>query len=143
MQQQESLNEASLSETSLRDVRPKRPLTAWFNVRGHKIGSWAFALNRITGIGLALYLIIHLVVLSTLLQGEAAWDDFIKMAKSPPFLVLDVILITGLVFHGLNGVRVALVGTGIAAEKQRSLFWALMAIGVVVTVVAAVLVFVA
>lgn len=142
-QAQESLNKASLSDTSLSDVRPKRPLTAWFDVRGHKTGSWAFALNRLTGIGLALYLIIHLVVLSTLLRGEAAWDDFVAMAKTPPFLILDVVLIIGLVFHGLNGVRVALVGTGIAAQRQRSLFWVLMAIGVVVTIAAAILVFVA
>lgn len=131
------------TQESLNDVRPKRPLSAWFDVRGHKIGSWAFALNRLTGIGLAAYLIIHLVVLSTLLQGEAAWDDFVTLAKSPFFLFLDVILIVGLVFHGLNGVRVALVGTGVAADKQRPLFWILMAIGVVITVVAAVLVFAA
>jgi len=133
----------SLKEGSLNDVRPKRPLSAWFDVRGHKTGSWAFALNRLTGIGLALYLFIHLAVLSTLLQGEAAWDDFIAMAKTPFFLALDVILLIGLVFHGLNGVRVALVGTGVAAEKHRGLFWALMVIGLVVTITAAVLVFVA
>jgi succinate dehydrogenase / fumarate reductase cytochrome b subunit len=120
-----------------------RPLSAWFDVRGHKIGSWAFALNRLTGIGLAAYLFVHLVVLTTLLRGEAAWDDFVALAKTPPFLLLDVVLIVGLVFHGLNGVRVALVGTGIAADKQRGLFWALMAISIVVAVVAAVLVFVA
>ncbi|MFN2224533.1 MAG: succinate dehydrogenase, cytochrome b556 subunit [Chloroflexota bacterium] len=131
------------AQESLNDVRPKRPLSAWFDVRGHKTGSWAFALNRLTGLGLALYLFIHLVVLSTLLRGEAAWDDFVKMAKTPAFLLLDVVLIVGLVFHGLNGVRVALVGTGIAAEKQRSLFWILMTIGIVVTIAAAVLVFVA
>ena len=131
------------AQESSNDVRPKRPLSAWFDVRGHKTGSWAFALNRLTGLGLALYLFIHLVVLSTLLRGEAAWDDFVKMAKTPAFLLLDVVLIVGLVFHGLNGVRVALVGTGIAAEKQRSLFWILMTIGIVVTIAAAVLVFVA
>lgn len=135
--------QASLNETSLNDVRPKRPLRAWFDVRGRKVGSWAFALNRLTGIGLVAYLIIHLVVLSILLQGEAAWNNFITTAKTLPFLALDVILIVGLVFHGLNGVRVALVGTGVAAENQRSLFWILMAIGVVVTIFAAVLVFVA
>ena len=131
------------AQESLEDVRPKRPLRAWFDVRGHKVGSWAFALNRLTGIGLALYLFIHLVVLSTLLRGEAAWDNFVAMAKTPPFLILDVILIVGLVFHGLNGIRVTLVGTGVATENQRGLFWILMAIGVVVTVVAAVMVFLA
>lgn len=124
-------------------ARPKRPLMAWFDVRSRRTGSWAFALNRLTGIGLSVYLIIHLIVLSTLLRGEAAWNDFVAIAKTPPFLVLDVILLIGLVFHGLNGVRVALVGTGIAADKQRSLFWVLMAIGVIAAVVGGVMIFLA
>jgi succinate dehydrogenase / fumarate reductase cytochrome b subunit len=131
------------AQESLNEVRPKRPLAAWFDVRGHRTGSWAFALNRLTGLGLTLYLFIHLAVLTTLLQGEAAWDDFISLAKSPFFLLLDVVLIVGLMFHGLNGLRLALVGTGIAAGKQRGLFWTLMAIGALVTIAAAVMVFVA
>ena len=124
-------------------IRPKRPLKSWFDVRGRKTGSWAFALNRLTGIGLSLYLFIHLIVLTTLLQGEEAWNDFVAIAKTPPFLVLDVLLIIGLVFHGLNGIRVAMVGTGIAADKQRSLFWILMIIGALIAIVGSVLVFVA
>ena len=124
------------------DIRPKRPLKSWFDVRGRRAGSWAFALNRLTGIGLSLYLFLHLIVLSTLLRGEAAWNDFVTLAKTPPFLMLDVILIIGLVFHGLNGVRVALVGTGIAADNQRSLFWALMIVGALIAIVGGLFVFV-
>src|SRR5438552_1322174 len=38
----------------------------WFDVRHRKLGMWAYALNRISGIGLVVYLYLHLVVLSTL-----------------------------------------------------------------------------
>ncbi len=124
-------------------IRPKRPLRSWFDLRGRKTGSWAFALNRLTGIGLSLYLFIHLIVLTTLLQGEQAWNDFVAIAKTPPFLMLDVLLIIGLLFHGLNGLRLALVGSGIAAGKQRSLFWILMIIGALIAIVGGVLVFAA
>lgn len=124
-------------------ARPKRPLLAWFDVRKHRLGSWAFALNRLTGLGLTLYLFLHLGILSLLLQGESAWDDFVALAKSPLFLTLDVILLFGIVFHGLNGIRVGLVGMGIATDKQRLLFWILMAVGLVLFGVAAILVFVA
>jgi succinate dehydrogenase / fumarate reductase cytochrome b subunit len=124
-------------------IRPKRPLKSWFDVRGRKTGSWAFALNRLTGIGLALYLFIHLIVLTTLLQGEEAWNDFVTLAKTPLFLALDVVLIIGLVFHGLNGLRLALVGSGIAAGKQRGLFWTLMIIGTLIVIVAGLLIFAA
>lgn len=127
--------------TTQDQVRPKRPLLAWFDVRKRKVGSWAFALNRLTGIGLTVYLFLHLAVLSTLLQGEAGWNQFLAIAKSPWFLMLDVVLIFGILFHGLNGVRVALVGMGIAARSHRQLFWLLMLIGAVLLVVSAWMVF--
>jgi succinate dehydrogenase / fumarate reductase cytochrome b subunit len=126
---------------SVDTVRPKRPLRAWFDVRSHRMGSWAFALNRLTGLGLTLYLFIHLIVLSILLQGEAGWNQFLEIVKSPFFLTLDVILIIGILFHGLNGIRVGLVGMGIGARNHRSLFWVLMVIGLVLLAVSAWMVF--
>jgi succinate dehydrogenase / fumarate reductase cytochrome b subunit len=118
-------------------------LRAWFDVRRRHVGTWAFALNRLTGLGLTLYLFLHLVVLSLLLQGEAGWDDFLNLARQPFFLALDVLLIFGILFHGLNGLRVALVGMGIGVRNHRTLFWVLTAIGFVMLVVSAWLVFTA
>jgi succinate dehydrogenase / fumarate reductase cytochrome b subunit len=122
-------------------VRPKRPLSSWFDVRRRRVGSWAFALNRLTGLGLTLYLFLHLGILTILLQGESAWNDFIEIVRSPLFLALDVVLLFGLIFHGLNGIRVALVGTGISTSSQRSLFWVSMAVSLVLLASAAILVF--
>ncbi len=123
------------------DVRSKRPLKSWFDVRRRRLGSWAFALNRLTGIGLTLYLLIHLGLLSLLLQGEEAWDDFIALARSPFFLTLDVFLLFGILFHGLNGIRLVLVGIGVGIRNQRSMFWVLMVIGFVLLASGAILIF--
>ncbi len=114
--------------TSLKSAKSpsSTPLRAWFDVRGRRLGGWAFALNRLSGLGLTLYLFLHLFVLRLLLQGEASWDAFIALARSPLFLTLDVILLAGLLIHGLNGVRVTLVGLGVAARQHRTLFWILM-----------------
>jgi len=103
--------------------------TGWFDPRGRAIGSWAFAANRITGLGLVFYLYLHLGVLSLLLAGESAWNDFIEIATTVVFLGLDVLLLFGILFHGLNGVRVALVGTGVVPNRQKALFWAGTVIG--------------
>lgn len=103
--------------------------SGWFDPRGRAIGSWAFAANRITGLGLVFYLYLHLGVLSMLLIGKSAWNDFIELATNTVFLLLDVLLLFGILFHGLNGVRVALVGTGIVPDKQKALFWAFTVIG--------------
>ncbi len=95
---------------------------AWFDVRRRGLGHVAFSLNRFTGLGLVFYLYLHLAVLSTLLRGESAWNSFLSVATQPFFLLLDVLLIFGLLAHGLNGLRLALVGSGRAANRQKALF---------------------
>jgi succinate dehydrogenase / fumarate reductase cytochrome b subunit len=122
-------------------ARARRPLQAWFDVRRKRVGTWAFALNRLTGIGLTVYLFLHLAILSTLLRGPEGWNDFVELAKHPLVLTLDVVLIFGMLFHGLNGIRVALVGMGVAVRRHRTLFWGLMALGAVLLVVSTILVF--
>ncbi len=102
---------------------------SWFDVRRRRTGHWAFSLNRVTALGLVFYLYLHLAVLSQLLRGESAWHGFLRLATTPAFLGLDILLIVGLLFHGLNGLRVALVGTGFASDAHKALFWACMILG--------------
>ncbi len=121
--------------------RGVRRVLAWLDVGGREVGAWAFAFNRLTGIGLTLYLLLHFGVLTLLFLGEAQWDAFIALARSPLFLALDVVLIFGILYHGLNGIRVALVGMGIAVRWQKALFWGLMALGALLLAVSGWLVF--
>ena len=113
----------------------------WFDVRQRKPGMWAYALNRITGIGLVVYLYLHLGVLSLLSRGPASWDSFVSLARSPSFLTLDVILLAGILLHGLNGLRIALTGLDIGVKQQKVLFSALMLVAVVALSAAALKIF--
>lgn len=122
--------------------RTRKP-SAWISPFKRDLSYWGFVLNRVAGAGLVVYLILHLVVLSTLLNGEAGWDNFLRIAKSPAFLTLDVILIAGILGHGLNGLRVALVGSGLMVKRQRQLFIGFMVIAVMLLVVSAILVYTA
>ena len=122
-------------------MRAKNPIRAWFDVRRDRAGSWAFALNRLTALGLTLYLFLHLAVLFLLTRGEEGWDSFIALAKTPFFLILDVILIFGVLFHGLNGIRVTLVGLGMGADRQRTLFWVVTAVTIVLLTISAYIIF--
>lgn len=105
-----------------------RALRKWFNPLGRNTGMLAFALNRITGLGILLYLLLHLAVLSILVRGEGAWNSFLTTAHTPLFLLFDVILLAGLLIHGLNGLRLALVGMGFATDRHQAIFWGLMAV---------------
>lgn len=124
-----------------RSVRRRGPVS-WVDVRGRRLGGWAFALNRATGLGVLFYLYLHLVVLSMLAAGPGSWDGFVAIAGSPVFLLLDVVLLFGLLAHGLNGIRVSLVGLGIVVDRQRALFVAMFVIGFVVFLIGAVRIFV-
>lgn len=123
-----------LQETRVLHPVRRRGWKGWFAVRKRHLGYVAFALNRLTGLGLVLYLIIHLVVLSLLARGPETWDAFIKLAKSPAFLLLDVILLAGILFHGLNGLRVILVGLGIGVHRHKELFWGLMLLAAILLI---------
>jgi succinate dehydrogenase / fumarate reductase cytochrome b subunit len=70
----------------------------------------------------------HLGVLSLLLFGESSWSDFLSVVTAKGVLVFDVVLLAAVIFHALNGIRVALVGSGIAVRHERALMWAVIAI---------------
>jgi succinate dehydrogenase / fumarate reductase cytochrome b subunit len=123
-------------------VRPKSPLRSWFDVRGRSLSTLAFALNRLTAVGLTIYLFLHLAVLSLLVRGPESWDSFVALAKNPFFLLLDVVLLFGVVYHMANGIRVALVGMGVGHARHKTMFYVLVGLALVLFVVGAVLIFV-
>ena len=109
----------------------------WLDPRGRHLGSWAFVANRLTGLGLVAYLYLHLMILSTLLRGPEAWDGLVELFRRPVFLAFDLLLVAGLAFHGLNGLRVALVGSGLLVDRHRALLVAAAILAGLVVVVAA------
>ena len=123
-------------------VRPKAPLRSWFDVRGRSMSTVAFALNRLTAVGLTVYLFLHLAVLSLLVRGPESWDSFVALAKHPLFLLLDVVLLFGVVYHMANGIRVALVGMGVGHARHKTMFYVLVGLALVLFVVGAILIFV-
>lgn len=108
-----------------------RNLWRWFDPRNRQIGYWAFILNRITALGLTLYLTLHLVALSQLAQGAAAYNSFVALAKNPVFKVGEMLVIAAGIIHGLNGIRIALNSFGIGVRYQKQTFLVLMALALV------------
>ena len=107
----------------------------WFEVRVRPSGMLAFMLHRITGLGLVAYLFLHLALLNQLRQGPGAWNGFVETMRSPWVTFLDAVLLMGILIHGLNGLRLALVEAGILVRHQRTLFWLGMALAVVLSAV--------
>lgn len=111
--------------------------SGWFEPRGRGHGGRALSLHRITGLVIVVYLYLHLAVLSMLLIGRSAWGSFLGLVTAKGFLALEVVLIGTVLFHGLNGIRVALVGSGIAVRHERTMLWVAGAVGVAGVIFAA------
>ncbi len=105
----------------------------WFDPRNRQPGNWAFILNRITGLGLTLYLFLHLIVLGQLAQGPAAYDNFIALAKSPIFIAGELLVVAAGFIHGLNGIRVGLTTFGIGVSHQKQFFYVIFTVAVVLS----------
>lgn len=103
----------------------------WFDPRYRNVGTWGFILNRITALGLTLYLFLHLIALSQLAQGAEAYDGFIALVENPLFKLGEMLVIAAGLIHGLNGIRIALNSFGIGTRHQRPLFIGLMAVALV------------
>jgi succinate dehydrogenase / fumarate reductase cytochrome b subunit len=104
----------------------------WFDPRSRSLGTFGFILNRVTALGLTLYLLMHLVALGQLAKGADAYDGFIALVKNPLFKLGELLVIAAGVIHGLTGIRIALNSFGIGVRRQRSTFIALMAVSVLV-----------
>ncbi len=115
----------------------------WFDPRARQSGTWAFSLNRITALGLTLYLFMHLLVLSQLADGPQGWDNFLNLARSPIFLFGEFLVVAAGVIHGLNGLRIGLTSFGIAVPYQKQLFYVLLAIAIICSLYFAVKMFTA
>ena len=108
------------------DSRQNPHSSRWFELRLRPVGMLAFMLHRLSGIGLVFYLFLHLAVLSKLRGGPASWDSFLALVRSPLFLVMDGILLLGVLIHGLNGLRLTLIGLNIGLRWQKASFWAIL-----------------
>ena len=122
--------------TTPRPVGTLRRIAYWIEPRWRDPGWLAFALNRLTGHILVLYLVLHLVVLSQLLDGPEGWDRLLGLFGSRPFLVGDTLLIAAVVFHGLNGLRVAALTFGVGSRHTTALIVLVLAVSAVLTALA-------
>ena len=103
----------------------------WFNPIGRETGGWAFILNRVTALGLTLYLYLHLIVLGQLAKGPEAYDGFLELTHNPFYIIGELLVVAAGILHGLNGIRIILTTFGISVTHQKRLFYALMIVAFV------------
>ena len=90
---------------------------------------WAWMLHRVTGIGVLLFLIVHIVDISLLGFGPTVYNEGIALFGTTVVRIVSLALIGALLYHAFNGIRIMLVDfVPWCARYQRSMFWAVMAL---------------
>ena len=93
----------------------KNTATGYLTYKGME-GHYAFLLHRLTGLGTLLFLIIHILDTATVYYFPSLYEHAIALYRSTPFMIGEIGLVFSVIFHGVNGVRIAL--TDLYFEKQ-------------------------
>lgn len=80
----------------------------WIGSLRMNLERYLYFLHRITGIGLVLYLTLHIFVTSSRMYGEEAYRLSESIIKNPSADIGLFIVMAGLIFHGVNGIRLIL-----------------------------------
>lgn len=78
---------------------------------------YLFTLHRITGLGLLLYFVLHILVTASRVFGKNAWEIWMGYLQSPVFKTGEFLVFAGFVFHAFNGIRLILIELGFAVGK--------------------------
>ncbi|UCD37204.1 MAG: succinate dehydrogenase, cytochrome b556 subunit [Fidelibacterota bacterium] len=73
-----------------------------------KEGMFSWILHKITGIALVVFLIFHIWSMSHMQEGPEAFNRWIELYKGPYFRAGEILLLGGVLFHALNGMRLIL-----------------------------------
>lgn len=84
----------------------KTTLKGYLTYRGQE-GHLSFVLHRLTGLGILLFLIIHIVDTAFVYFAPELYGHVMELYRSTPFMIGEIALVFAVLFHGVNGLRIA------------------------------------
>ena len=131
--------------------RLKNNLGLWGWLGGGRYGAerYAYALHRLTGLGILAYFLMHIFVTGTRLGGPEKWNSAMAFFGKPTFKIGEFLVFLAFVYHAINGIRLVLVELGYMVGKpglpaypynystlrQRPFFVAVMVIAAVLMII--------
>jgi len=72
-------------------------------------GHISFFLHRVAGLAVLAYLTLHILTTSTVFFAPQFYDTLIEIFRNPFIMIIEIILSFFVVFHGVNGLRLAYI----------------------------------
>ncbi len=95
-------------------------------------GMWSWLLHRITGLGVLLFLLVHIVDISLLNFGPQVYNDGIALFGTPIVRVISLALIGAVFFHAYNGVRIILIDFWPKGVKYQATMFAVVMVATII-----------
>ncbi len=112
---------------------------AWLGYRGGA-GQVAWVLHRLTGVGVLLFFVIHVVDTMFIAYGPELYNKVMAIYRMPVFRYGEIALAAALLYHALNGTRITILDFWPElGRKQRALFYAEMVLFAIIFVPGAIL----
>ena len=73
-----------------------------------RVGQLSFILHRLTGLGTLLFLSVHILDTSTVYFFPSLYEEAIALYRSTPFIIGEIFLVFSVIYHGVNGLRIAI-----------------------------------
>ena len=90
-------------------------------------GQWAWILHRLTGVGVFIFLLAHIIDTACIGWGQSVYNKMIALYRNPYFRVGEVLLAGAVLYHALNGIRIIIIDFWPEATViHRKLFYAVV-----------------
>lgn len=86
----------------------KTTLQGYIHYRGQE-GQLNFMLHRLTGLGTLLFLTFHILDTAMVYFYPSLYEHALGLYRHPLFMIAEIGLVFSVIFHGVNGLRVAYV----------------------------------
>lgn len=83
-------------------------LTETLRYRG-SIGQWSWVLHRLSGLGVVLFFILHIIDTSWSVFYPGLYEEAIASYQSPLFTIGEFGLVAAVVYHAINGLRIGIL----------------------------------
>jgi succinate dehydrogenase / fumarate reductase, cytochrome b subunit len=99
--------------------RLKNKLGLWGWLGGGRYGPdrCAYALHRITGLGILAYFLMHIYVTGSRLGGPKQWEETMALFGKPLFKAGEFLVFLAFAYHAINGIRLIIVELGYMIGK--------------------------
>jgi len=90
----------------------------WVWAGKYKLERYLYLLHRITGLGILLFLILHLCMTTIFrIQGQDVWEATMALLRNPWFKIGEYLVCAAFIYHALNGLRLILQELGFALGR--------------------------